>query len=518
MPGAPDLLPGRVFDSPVAILADAVAGAPGRVAVACGGLSLTYAEYGRCVAGFAQALRELGAGGQVVVVALRNGVEVAVTLFAVQAAGAIACPVNPDYTPRELSLVLGDARPVAVVAKPELADRLREILPDAPPPALLVLPDDAAAWLAPWRDDPGLTLDGLRPDPDSVAALQYTGGTTGVPKGVELTHRGIATNIAQREARLPTRDGDVVLCMMPLFHVFAQAMCLHLAAHCRGTLVILPRYRPDWVVEAVARHRVTLLPAGPTVFNGLLGFEGLAGADLSSLRCCYSGSAPLSVDTAERWRAATGCTIQEGYGQTEAGPVLTYNGPDAPSPPGTVGTALPGTEIQVVDVDTGTRILPAGEAGEVRARGPQVMRGYRGRAEETAQVLRDGWLYTGDIGVLDSAGVLTILDRKKDMVITGGFNVYPREVDEVLMAHPAVEEAATVGVPDSYRGEVLRSFVRLAPGAAVDGEELRAWAARHLVRYKVPLEVVALDALPKTAAAKVDKKALRGLAVGEGVG
>jgi long-chain acyl-CoA synthetase len=308
---------------------------------------------------------------------------------------------------------------------------------------------------------------------------------------------------------LPTLFGDEqALCMMPMFHSFASAMCLNLAAYAAGTLVILPRYRPDWVIDAVEMHRVTRLPAGPTVFNSLLNFDGLARARVATLRCAYSGSAPLSADTLARWEARTGVPIFEGYGQSEAGPVLTYQGPSTPRKQGSVGPALPLTELRIVDPDEPGTALPPGQPGEIVARGPQIMRGYRSQLQASAEALSGGWLHTGDIGLLDEDGCLFITDRKKDMAIVGGFNVFPREIDEVLAAHPDVDMAATVGVPDSYRGEVIVAFV---VGRATS-EALERHCAEHLVRYKHPAAFIFVDRLPLTGVGKIDKQALKAMA------
>ena len=233
-----------------------------------------------------------------------------------------------------------------------------------------------------------------------------------------------------------------------------------------------------------------------------------AQTDWSSVRVCYSGSAPLAEETLRRWEAAVGAPIYEGYGQTEAGPILTYNGPQG-SRAGSVGRPVPGTEVEVVDLETGAKPLLAGQRGEIRARGPQIMQGYLARPEATAESLRDGWLYTGDIGEFAEDGFLYIRDRKKDLVIVGGYNVYPREVDEVLYLHADVAQAAAVGWPDSYRGEVIRAFVVLRPDASADEAALLAHCQANLARYKVPAVIEILDALPCTSANKVDKKALR---------
>jgi long-chain acyl-CoA synthetase len=278
-------------------------------------------------------------------------------------------------------------------------------------------------------------------------------------------------------------------------------------------LVILPRYHPEALLDLLERERITRLPAGPTVFIGLLAHPRFDETDFSQLRTAYSGSSPLAEDTLRTWQARTGTPILEGFGQTEAGPVLTYAREGAPLRPGSVGPALPLTEIQIVDVETGERVLPVGALGEIRARGPQVMSGYRNRPRETAEALRDGWLYTGDIGQLDADDFLYVRDRKKDMAIVGGYNVYPREVEEVLYSHPDVNEAAAVGVPDAYYGETIRAFVVLRDGAAASAmasvDALTEHCRRNLAGYKVPGRIDVVESLPRTSVGKVDRLALR---------
>jgi long-chain acyl-CoA synthetase len=308
-------------------------------------------------------------------------------------------------------------------------------------------------------------------------------------------------NVAQRESVLPTQAGDErVICMMPLYHSFAAAMCLHLTAYAGGTLYIMPRYRPDWVVDTIKRHAITRLPAGPTVFNSLLAYDGLTQARVSSLRCAYSGSAPLAQDTLMRWEALTGVPIYEGYGQSEAGPVLTYHGPAMLLKQGSVGPPLPMTDIEIVD---------GADTGEIRARGPQIMAGYWNRAEETSATLIDGWLHTGDIGRIDTDGYVFIEDRKKDMAIVGGYNVYPREIDEVLMQLPGVREAGAIGVPDAYRGEVIWAYVA---GDGLDDDIITQHCAALLVKYKQPAVIKFVESLPRTNVGKIDKKALKAMA------
>ncbi|MBI5445193.1 MAG: long-chain fatty acid--CoA ligase [Deltaproteobacteria bacterium] len=500
----------KVFETVVHMLAEAAELSGGAPALVCEGRKLTYAEYLRCVAGFAHELRALGARGERVAIVCGNSIEIAVATFAVHAAGAQTVPLNPIYTARELRNILKDAEPTVVVYDPDVAATLEPVIAELRIPHGIKVGRNGGRLLDVWRDDGSVSLPQPLPSPEDLAALQYTGGTTGIPKGVNLTHRAVATNISQREASLPTReDAESILCMMPLFHVFAIAMCLHLAAYCRGKLVILPRYRPDSVLDTLEAERISVLPAGPTVFIGLMGYPGFKERDFSSLRACYSGSAPLPAETLKLWQELTGCPILEGFGQTEAGPVLTYVPEGGVIKPGSAGPVLPQTELQIVDVETGTKVLGIGEIGEIRARGPQLMSGYRNRPEETAAALRDGWLHTGDVGEFDADGYIWIRDRVKDMAIVGGYNVYPREIDEVLYAHPDVKEAAAVGVPDPYRGEVIKAFVVPNDGAALTGEAILTHCRSNLAKYKVPTSVEILTELPKTTVGKIDKKALR---------
>ncbi len=505
----------RVFETVVHMLADAAATAGQATALVDGERRLSYDRYLRGVCGFARRLEGLGVRGGRVAMVCGNSIEMAVAMFAIHAASAQAVPVNPIYTAREVGHILSDSQPAAVIYDSDTAPVIEPLLTELAIPHGIRI-GDGGDLLDSWEDDAGAGLPEPLPTAEDLATLQYTGGTTGLPKGVNISHGQMSVNISQREAVLPTRpDDESVLCVMPLFHVFASSMCLHLSVYCRGKLVILPRYHPDLVFEAIERHKITRLPAGPTIFIGLMGAEGFASADLTSLRTAYSGSAPLPEETLKRWEAATGCPILEGFGQSEAGPVLTYIGEKMTPKPGSVGPPLPLTEVQIVDVETGTQVLGLGEVGEIRARGPQIMSGYHNRPEETAQALRDNWLYTGDIGEFDADGYLYIRDRKKDMVITGGYNVYPREIDEVLYAHADVLEAATVGVPDDYRGEVIKAYVALKPGAKATAEDLRVHCAANLAKYKIPATIELVPEVAKTTVGKIDKKALRAAAADE---
>jgi long-chain acyl-CoA synthetase len=488
------------------MLADAAARVPDQLALVCEDAELTYGQYLRCVAGLAHELVAAGAHGQRVAILMGNSNETAIAIFAAYASGAQVVPLNPAYTASELGPMLADAAPRIVIADADLDAFVAKLIDRQ---ATSVIAVERGSALSRWGHQKKRTLPPL-PAPDDLATLQYTGGTTGRAKGVNLTHRATAVNISQREAMLSTRaEQERVLAVTPLFHVYAISMCLHLAAYARSTLVILPQYRPEFALAALARHRVTLLAGSPTIFHGLLAHPGFGDADFSSLVLCSSGASPLPAATLARWEAATGCPICEGYGQTEAGPVISFNPRQGMRKPGSVGLPLPATEVEIVDVQTGNRRLPAGEAGEIRVRGPQLMQGYRDRPAETAEALRDGWLHTGDIGVLDADGYLAIRDRKKDMVIVSGFNVYPREVEDVLYRHPSVAEAVVIGEPDAHKGERLCALVVSRAGVDPGASDLAAWCAQHLIRHKIPSEFRFVSELPTTAVGKIDRKRLK---------
>ena len=500
-----------VYPTVVAMLRAAAAAAPEREALVDGSRRLSYRDYLACVAGFARELSALGVRGERVAYVLPNGLDICIATFAIHAAGAQAVPLNPLYTERELAQILEDAAP-RVLIHDAAGAALAETLAARLGIAARIAVGPGAKPLDQWRGGDG-ALPEPGPSPDDLGLLQYTGGTTGRSKGVNISHGATARNIAQREGLLPTgRGGERIVCVMPLFHSYALAMGLHLAAYCSGTLVILPRYKPDQLLATMVEEKITIFPGSPTIFTGLLSRPDFAGAEFRRVHTCYSGSAVLPAEILQRWEKTTGCPIYEGYGQTEAGPVLTYNPVHGVRKPGSVGIVLADTEVEIVDTEAGTRVLPPGEIGEIRARGPQIMRGYRNLPAETAAALRDGWLYTGDLGEFDRDGYLYIRDRKKDMVIVGGYNVYPREVEEVLHMHPAVAEAAAVGVADSYRGEVVHAYVVARPGRTLDDESLRAHCAANLAKYKIPAVFRIVDALPKTTVGKLDKKTLRTIA------
>jgi long-chain acyl-CoA synthetase len=481
------------------------------------GRQLTYSEYLRCVAGLSRKLQSFSADqslrGQRVALICGNSLEMAVGLFAAHASGAQIVPINPIYTARELLHILSDAEPMIVIYDISIDEIVQPLFEKLSIHHSIGVGGATGEFFDVWRDDIEISLPEM-PDPDDFATLQYTGGTTGLPKGVDITHRQLATNISQRESRWPTREGvEKVLCVMPLFHVYASSMALHLTAYCKGCLNILTRYKPDVVLDTIVNERITLLPIGPSVFHGLMAYEKFTETNFSSLKVAYSGSAPLPEETLRRWEEATGCPILEGYGQSEAGPVVSAVAQGAVMLAGSVGQPLVDTVVQIVDVKSGTEVLGVGKKGEIRLKGPQVMSGYRNRPTETEETLRDGWLYTGDIGEIDSGGNLFIRDRKKDMVIVGGYNVYPREVDEVLYSHPDISEVAAVGVPDEYRGEVIQACVSLRDGSIITSGDLMRFCDQELAKYKVPVKIKIWKEIPKTTVGKIDKAAVRDLLI-----
>jgi long-chain acyl-CoA synthetase len=350
-----------------------------------------------------------------------------------------------------------------------------------------------------------------------VAVLQYTGGTTGVPKGAMLTHYNIFANVVQTEswAHSATRRGeDTYLLVIPFFHIYGFTVGL-IEGVWRGVRqVLIPKYDVEALLAAIRDYRPTYFPAVPTIYISLLNHPKAKEYGIDRVRVFNSGSAPLPVEVIERFERMTGGTLNEGYGLSEASPVTHSTATLARRKPGSIGLPLPDTDMKIVDLETGTREVAVGEEGELCIAGPQVMKGYWNRQDETAIALRRDeagrtWLYTGDVARMDEDGYTYIVQRKKDMIIVAGFNVYPSEVEGVLYAHPAVLEAAVVGVPDEYRGEVVKACVVLKGGAAATPEELIEHCRGGLAEFKVPRTVEIRESLPKTAVGKILHRALR---------
>ena len=345
-----------------------------------------------------------------------------------------------------------------------------------------------------------------------LANLQYTGGTTGVSKGAMLTHRNLAVNVFQTAAWFTgmVPGGEISLAALPFFHVFGLTVCMNLSVAYGATQVLVPNPRDiPKLVKLIAKHRPTLFPAVPAMFNAINQFPGIDKLDISSIKGCFSGSAPLPLEVLERFEKLTGGKITEGFGMTESSPVTHANPLYGVRKPGSIGIPLPSTDARIVDLEQGVRDLPVNEDGELLLRGPQVMTGYWGRDDETAITIRDGWLYSGDIVRMDEDGYFYIVGRKKDMIIAGGFNIYPREIDEILYENPKVLEAAAVGVPDERRGETVKAFVVLRPGETATEEEIIAYCRDRMAPYKVPRSVEFRTDLPKSTIGKVLRRVLR---------
>ena len=474
---------------------------------------ITYRDFGRAANGLAALLDSLRLEPGPILVMMPNSIEMDVALMAVMSAGAQVAPVNPYFHVNELAKVLNGFDPKAIVCHPATSEKAHVIAEK------LGLRNDAIIavgheTLAQWTTDPSFDSPPAKmPQADDPALSIFTGGSTGVPKGVNHTHRGLMWSLIQHVSVWPISFGTgVFLNVAPMFHIWGLGYATWVPIFTAGTLVMIPRYDPDEILKALAEHRVSIFAGGPApIYIGLLRSPLFDQVDLSALKYCLSGGAACPEDLHREWLRRTGCPLLEGWGMSEGAP-LCLNRYDGERKLLSVGNPVPETEVEVVDLETGTRILPMGEAGEVRVRGPQMMTGYHNKPEETAYVLRDGYMYTGDIGYVDRDGFLFLVDRKKEMVIVGGYNVYPREIDEVLFNHPAIHEAATVGKRDDRLGEVVVAFVALKNGAELGEEEFFAYCKENLVKYKRPVEVHFIDALPRTGTNKIDRIRLRTIA------
>ncbi|MGC0416844.1 class I adenylate-forming enzyme family protein [Embleya sp. AB8] len=499
----------RAHDTVVHAFRDAVARAPERVALRCGDRTLTYREYGRCVEALAIRLRTAGAAGGRVAIVLPNSPEYAVAVLAALASGAQAALFNPGYPAAELRPLLADADPTLLVTGAAAGRTARELGRELGIDVLDFAPDGLD--LDTWRQtEPPPGDHRLAPHPDDLATLMYTGGTTGIPKGVDHTHRNLLLTVQAMEACWPTEpDTETWLNVAPMFHIWGLLMGLLNPMYGRAELVMAaPRFDPAALARALVEHRVTVFGGGPAaIYAGLLAAELDAG-QLASLRVCPGGGAPFPRELLARWQAATGVPVREAFGMTELAPIAC-NPSSRPPRPGSVGLPAPLVEIAVVAGAGGREPLPPGQVGEIVARAPHMLIRYRNRPAETADALADGLLHTGDLGYLDDDGYLYIVDRKKDMILVGGFNVFPREIDEILAAHPSVLRAVTLGFADERKGERPVSFVVATPDSTLDVDELHRWCAARLVAYKRPADIREVGDIPHTAANKVDRVALR---------
>ena len=505
---------------------------PHRLAVICGDTRLTYDQIDALASQVAGGLRSLGLGpGDHIALSCPNTPHFPIAYFGILKLGGVVVPLNVLLKPREIAYHLADSDAKALLVfegAPELPmAQMARAACDAVPACrhLIVMTTDSAA---PSPVQPSLTLgqithgvpavfDTHAPAPDDTAVILYTSGTTGQSKGAELSHFNMTTNaIVSRDMVLPLLDNgvearNIALVTLPLFHSTGQTAQMNAGLAGGWTLVLLPRFEPAAVLRAIEQEGVMFWVGVPTMYWALLQHARQHQLDVSaaaaSMRVGVSGGAPMPVTVMRDFEKTFGVRVLEGYGLSETSPVACFNQVHRPSKPGTVGFPIFGCDVRIVDDDD--RPQPTGSRGEVVIRGHNVMKGYYNSPAESAEALRGGWFHTGDIGVLDADGYLTIVDRKKDMVLRGGLNVYPREVEDVLMTHPAISLAAVIGVPDERLGEEIKAFVVLKPGAALTAEELIGWSKEQLAAYKYPRTVEFRDSLPIGPTGKVFKRHLK---------
>jgi long-chain acyl-CoA synthetase len=473
-----------------------------RVALRVGDAVMTYRELDEASARVAGLLHERGLKpGDRVGIMLPNVAEFAVVYYGVLRAGGVIVPMNPLLKVREVAYYLGDSGAQLIFAWNAFAGEASGGAERADAEAVIVDPAGFPGLVASAAPD----FEVADRDGEDTAVILYTSGTTGHPKGAELTHGNLTSNIEATLADVlhPGPD-DVIFGGLPLFHSFGQTCTLNAAVASGACLTLLPRFSAGGALRIFADHRVTVFAGVPTMYVALLHEPGRAGYDLSALRMCVSGGAAMPVEVLRGFEEAFGTMVLEGYGLSETSPVASFNHPDRERKPGTIGTPI--RDVQMRVVDSRDQEVAEGEVGEIVIRGPNVMKGYWRRPEETAEAIRDGWFHTGDMGRVDSDGYFTIVDRKKDLIIRGGYNVYPREIEEVLYEHPAVAEAAVIGLPHPALGEEVGAAVALKPGASVTAEELRDYVKGQVAAYKYPRHVWIVDTLPKGPTGKIVKR------------
>jgi long-chain acyl-CoA synthetase len=514
---------------------------PDRSALNFQGYRIQFRQLKEMVDRFASALSAFGVKrGDRVALLLPNTIPCVAAYYAVLKIGAIAVMNNPLYSDRELDHQFNDSGAKLLVTLDLLGNRMIDLRPKTrikqivitsigdylPFPKNWLFPlvakkkklaadvkpaDDVFKWKAVLADHdpnpPAVTL-GF----EDVAMYQYTGGTTGVSKGVMLTHANLSKNVQQCRAWFPTfKEGaEVMLGALPFFHVFGLTTAMNFAIYMGWEDILVPKPQPEQLLEAIGKYKPTFAPLVPTMYIGILNHANIDRTPLTSIKGCFSGSAPLPVEVIRDFEKRTGAVIVEGYGLTETSPVTHIN-PFAGGKrkAGSIGLPIPDTECRIVELNDGRTDLPTGETGELMVRGPQVMTGYWDKPDATAETLVDGWLHTGDIAQMDAEGYFYIVDRKKDMIISGGYNVYPRDIEEVFFEHPKVQEATAIGIPHPKRGEAVKVFIVLKEGATATQEEMIAFCHEKLAKYKWPTEVEFRTELPKSNVGKVLKKELR---------
>jgi long-chain acyl-CoA synthetase len=524
-----------------AFLENAAQKHPQRLALRFQNWKATYAQLEQLVGYAAAHLKASGIRpGDRVAIMLPNTPQCIISYWACLKIGAVVVMTNPLYMEKELVHHFTDSGATTLVTLDLLWKRIQPLLPRFDLQRIFItsiadclgfplnflylwkvrreygrleIPYDNYK-IFPWKillhrasvESPHL----VNPHRD-LAMLQYTGGTTGIAKGVMLSHANLSANAQQCRAILHSlhEHGEIVLGVLPFFHIYGLTVCVNFGTLIGATLLPLPKFDPRETLQTIHKHRPTIFPCAPSIFIALLQQKKIEAYDLSSVRYCISGSAPMPVAVMERFHQLTGARIVEGYGLTEASPVTHLNPLHGKTKPGSIGLPFPDTDAAIVDMEVGCIPVPPGKEGELILRGPQVMQGYWNRPDDTAAVLRNGWLYTGDIATMDEEGYFYIIDRKKDLIITGGYNVYPREIDEVLHEHPAVKEAVTVGVKHATRGEIIKAYIVLKEGHTATKSDIISFCRAKLANYKVPKQVEFRQELPKTLVGKVLRRAIR---------
>jgi long-chain acyl-CoA synthetase len=473
-----------------------------RTAVRVDDASMTYRQLDEASARVAGLLRERGCKpGDRVGIMLPNVAEFPVVYYGVLRVGGIVVPMNPLLKSREVAYYLGDSEAASIFAWHAFADEARSGAEEADADSIVVDQAGFPDLLASVAPDHEIADR----DDDDTAVLLYTSGTTGHPKGAELTHGNLRSNTeVTRTDIVVATPGDVIFGGLPLFHAFGQTAALNVAVASGACLTLLPRFDAEHALRIIAGHRVTVFEGVPTMYVALLHAPDRADYDTSSLRMCISGGAALPVEVLRGFEEAFGVPVLEGYGLSETSPVASFNHPGRERKAGSIGTPIRDVRMRVVDKED--HEVPQGEVGEIVIRGPNVMKGYWRRPEATAEAIRDGWFHTGDLARIDEEGYFYIVDRKKDLIIRGGYNVYPREIEEVLYEHPAVAEAAVIGLPHPALGEEVGAAVSLRPGAAVTAAELRAYVKGQVAAYKYPRHVWIVEEMPKGPTGKVLKR------------
>jgi long-chain acyl-CoA synthetase len=490
---------------------------------------MTYGQLRDHVRRFATALRGMGVQkGDRVALMLPNTPQMIISYYGVLEAGAVVTNISPLYVEREIEYELNDSGSETIVYLDLFDSRIQAVKGSTPlkrtivtsmtdymeTPAGVTADKDANTYF--FRDviadsTPEVPEVDINPEED-LAALQYTGGTTGLPKGVMLTHRNLMANALQCSMwsrEFSERGRDVYLSVIPLFHSYGQTVSMNTAILNASAMLLIPQFEINMMLEAIKKYEPNVFPGVPTIYVAIISHPDALAYGVDKIKLCNSGSAPLPIEVHRQFSRLSGGIFAEGYGLSEASPVTHINPIFGMKKVGSIGIPLPDTEARIVDLDTGTTELPINEAGELVIRGPQVMKGYWEKPEETAETLRDGWLFTGDICTMDEDGYFYVVDRKKDMIIAGGFNIYPREVDEALFEHPKVQEAVTVGIPDEYRGETVKVYIVLKPGEECSEEEIIDFCRERLASYKTPRMVEFRAELPKTLVGKVLRRSLR---------